>query len=39
MKMDEKFSPIHPGEILMEAFLIPLNICQFRLAKNNYHPS
>ncbi|MFM8933640.1 MAG: HigA family addiction module antitoxin [Gemmataceae bacterium] len=25
--------PIHPGEILMEEFLIPLGISQYRLAK------
>jgi addiction module HigA family antidote len=32
--MDEKLSPIHPGEILMEEFLKPLNISQYRLAKD-----
>lgn len=26
--------PIHPGEILMEEFLIPLKISQYRLAKD-----
>lgn len=26
-------SPIHPGEILLEEFLKPLNISQYRLAK------
>jgi addiction module HigA family antidote len=31
--MDEKLPPIHPGEILMEEFLKPLNISQYRLAK------
>jgi antitoxin HigA-1 len=34
MKMDEKLSPIHPGEILMEEFLRPLNISQYKLAKD-----
>jgi antitoxin HigA-1 len=32
--MDKKLSPIHPGEILMEEFLKPLNISQYRLAKD-----
>ncbi len=27
-----KFPPIHPGEILMEEFLEPLGITQYRLA-------
>ena len=31
--MDEKLPPIHPGEILLEEFLKPLNISQYRLAK------
>ena len=31
--MEEKIPPIHPGEILMEEFLKPLNISQYRLAK------
>ncbi len=28
------FDPIHPGEILLEEFLIPMGISQYRLAKN-----
>lgn len=32
--MSKKIKPIHPGEILMEEFLIPLNISQYRLAKD-----
>lgn len=28
----KKLSPIHPGEILLEEFLAPLNISQYRLA-------
>ena len=28
-----KLSPIHPGEILSEEFLLPMNITQYRLAK------
>ncbi len=30
----EKLAPIHPGEILMEEFLKPLSIIQYRLAKD-----
>jgi len=29
-----KLAPIHPGEILLEEFLKPLNLTQYRLAKN-----
>ena len=29
----DRLSPIHPGEILDEEFLRPMNICQYRLAK------
>ncbi|MXY60345.1 MAG: HigA family addiction module antidote protein [Chloroflexi bacterium] len=29
----EKLPPIHPGEILSEEFLLPMNITQYRLAK------
>jgi addiction module HigA family antidote len=28
------FSPIHPGEILLKEFLLPLGISQYRLAKD-----
>jgi addiction module HigA family antidote len=28
------FDPIHPGEILLEEFLKPMNITQYRLAKD-----
>jgi addiction module HigA family antidote len=27
-------NPIHPGEILMEEFLLPIGITQYRLAKD-----
>ena len=30
----EKLPPIHPGEILMEEFLKPMGISQYRLAKD-----
>jgi antitoxin HigA-1 len=29
-----KHTPIHPGEILLEEFLIPLQISQYRLARD-----
>ena len=32
--MTEKFPPIHPGEILLEEFLEPMGISQYRLAKD-----
>ncbi|MEJ2601053.1 MAG: HigA family addiction module antitoxin [Anaerolineales bacterium] len=32
--MDKELSPIHPGEILLEDFLKPLGITQYRLAKD-----
>jgi addiction module HigA family antidote len=32
--MTAKIKPIHPGEILMEEFISPLNITQYRLAKD-----
>jgi len=30
----KKLNPIHPGEILLEEFLVPLGISQYRLAKD-----
>ena len=32
--MKKKILPIHPGEILLDEFLKPLNISQYRLAKD-----
>lgn len=32
--MTKKLPPIHPGEILLEEFLKPLGISQYRLAKD-----
>ena len=32
-KGPKKFLPIHPGEILLEEFLLPHGISQYRLAK------
>jgi addiction module HigA family antidote len=34
----EKLSNIHPGEILLEEFLIPLEISAYRLAKETFLP-
>lgn len=30
----KKMAPVHPGEILMEEFLEPMGISQYKLAKN-----
>ena len=30
----KKFAPIHPGEVLLEDFLKPMDISQYRLAKD-----
>ena len=32
--MNKKIEPIHPGEILLEEFLIPMDLSQYRLAKD-----
>lgn len=32
--MPKKIAPIHPGEVLEEEFMKPLNITQYRLAKD-----
>ena len=32
--MTDKLPPIHPGEILLEEFLEPMGISQYRLAKD-----
>ncbi len=32
--MSKKLPPIHPGEILLEEFLRPMGISQYRLAKS-----
>ena len=34
IKMDNILSPIHPGEILLEDFMKPLGLSQYRLAKD-----
>lgn len=37
--MAKKLSPVHPGEILLEEFLKPLGISQYRLAKDIHVPA
>ena len=32
--MARRLKPIHPGEILLEEFLVPMEISQYRLAKD-----
>lgn len=32
--MDKRLSPIHPGEILLEDFMKPLGLTQYRLARD-----
>ncbi len=32
--MNDKLTPIHPGEVLLEDFLRPLGVSQYRLAKD-----
>ena len=36
--MARKLQPIHPGEVLMEEFLVPMGISQYRLAKDTSVP-
>ncbi len=35
----KKMAPIHPGEVLMDEFLKPMNITQYRLAKDIHVPA
>jgi addiction module HigA family antidote len=30
----KKLAPVHPGEILLEEFLVPMELSQYRLAKD-----
>jgi len=32
--MAKRLAPVHPGEILLEEFLVPMGISQYRLAKD-----
>lgn len=38
MAKKRKLAPVHPGEILMEEFLTPLGISQYKLAKDTSVP-
>ena len=37
--MTKKLAPIHPGEILLNDFLLPMNISQYRLAQATSVPA
>ena len=37
--MPKRMKPIHPGEILLEEFLQPMGISQYRLAKDIHVPA
>jgi len=37
--MSKKLSPVHPGEILLEEYLKPLGLSQYRLAKEIHVPA
>src|SRR5688572_27844663 len=34
MATNSKLAPVHPGEVLMEDFLVPLGLTQYRLAQD-----
>jgi addiction module HigA family antidote len=36
---EERLPPIHPGEILLEEFLKPMGVSQYRLAKDIHVPA
>ena len=36
--LSNKLTPVHPGEVLLEEFLKPLGISQYRLAKDTGVP-
>jgi addiction module HigA family antidote len=36
--IETKFPPIHPGEILLEEFLKPMGLSQYRLAQDIHVP-
>ena len=37
--MASRLAPVHPGEILLEEFLEPLDLSQYRLAKEIHVPA
>ena len=36
--MPRKLPPVHPGEVLLEEFLVPMGLSQYRLAKSTGVP-
>ena len=32
--MAKRLAPVHPGEVLLEEFLVPIEVSQYRLAKD-----
>lgn len=34
MEMEDRLPPVHPGEVLLEDFMKPLKLSQYRLAKD-----
>jgi len=39
MNKKNKIQPVHPGEILLDEFLLPMGISQYRIAKDMSVPS
>jgi addiction module HigA family antidote len=39
MPKPQKLAPVHPGEILLEEFLEPMGLSQYRLAKDTCVPA
>ena len=37
--MAKRLAPVHPGEVLLEEFLEPLDLSQYRLAKEIHVPA
>jgi plasmid maintenance system antidote protein VapI len=37
--MNKKMRPVHPGEVLLEEFLKPMEISQYRLAQDINEPA
>jgi addiction module HigA family antidote len=37
--MAKRLAPVHPGEVLLEEFLVPMGISQYRLAKDIHVPA
>ena len=38
MEHEERLPPVHPGEVLLEDFMRPLGLSQYRLAKDIHVP-